>query len=117
MAVASKKERLLLRLPRILLGEPIPTAREHPARLSFFFGLPVFASDALSSAAYATEAIVSILILAAGVALGLQPTITLAICVLYLIAVISDQQTVRAYTTGGGSYIVAADNLGERPAR
>src|SRR5687767_7720578 len=45
-----------------------------------------------------------------------QPAVTVSICVLYLIVVTSYQQTVRAYPTGGGSYIVAADNLGERPA-
>jgi amino acid transporter len=115
MAV-SKTEPIPHRLRRVLLGKPIPTAREHQERLSLFFGLPVFASDALSSAAYATEAIVSILVLAGSMAIGLQPGITLAICVLYLIVVISYQQTVRAYPTGGGSYIVAKDNLGERPA-
>lgn len=113
---AIKSEPLLLRVRRILLGKPIPTYREQHERLSLFFGLPVFASDALSSAAYATEAIVSILILASMAALGFQPAITLAICALYLIVVISYQQTVRAYPSGGGAYIVAKDNLGERPA-
>ena len=106
----------LSRLRKILIGKPIPTAREHHERLSLFFGLPIFASDALSSAAYATEAIVSILLLASIGAMGMQPGITLAICILYLIVVISYQQTVRAYPSGGGSYIVAKDNLGERPA-
>lgn len=112
----TKPESSLLTLRRILLGKPIPTSKEHHERLSLFLGLPVFASDALSSAAYATEAIVSILILASATAMGVQPAITLAICALYMIVVISYQQTVRAYPTGGGSYIVAADNLGERPA-
>ncbi len=106
----------LSKLRRILLGKPIPTAREHHERLSLFFGLPIFASDALSSAAYATEAVVGILALASVAALGLQPGITLAICFLYFIVVVSYSQTVRAYPTGGGSYIVAADNLGEKPA-
>ena len=48
--------------------------------------------------------------------MGLQPGITLAVCILYLIVVISYQQTVRAYPSGGGAYIVAKDNLGERAA-
>lgn len=104
------------KLRSFVFGKPIPTAHEHHERLSLFFGLPVFASDALSSAAYATEAIVSILILAGAAALTVQPGITLAICALYLIVVISYQQTVHAYPTGGGSYIVASDNLGEKPA-
>ncbi len=76
----------------------------------------MFASDALSSAAYATEAILSILILAGIAFMAKLPGITLAICVLYLVVVISYQQTVRAYPSGGGSYLVASDNLGERPA-
>jgi amino acid transporter len=111
-----KTEPIFLRFRRILLGKPIHSAREHHERLSLFLGLPVFASDALSSAAYATEAIVSILILASTGAMGMQPGITLAICALYLIVVVSYQQTVQAYPSGGGSYIVASDNLGERPA-
>ncbi|MCC7434285.1 MAG: APC family permease [Methanoregulaceae archaeon] len=104
------------RLRRLVFGKPIPTAREHHERLSLFLGLPVFASDALSSAAYATEAIVGILILASTQAMGFQPGITLSVCALYLIVVISYQQTVRAYPSGGGAYIVAKDNLGERAA-
>lgn len=109
-------ENALVKLRRVILGKPIHSAREQHERLSLFYGLPVFASDALSSAAYATEAIVSILILASVTAMGMQPAITIAICVLYLIVVISYQQTVRAYPSGGGSYIVASDNLGEKPA-
>lgn len=116
MAKATRKETLVLQLRRLLFGAPIPTAREHNERLSLFFGLPVFASDALSSAAYATEAILSILVLYSVTAMALQPSITIAICVLYLIVVISYQQTVFAYPSGGGSYIVASENLGEKPA-
>lgn len=112
----TKPAPILQRLRRIALGAPIPTARESHERLSLFLGLPVFASDALSSAAYATEAIVSILILFSLSAMTAQPAITLAICLLYVIVVVSYQQTVHAYPTGGGSYIVAADNLGEKPA-
>lgn len=114
--MSSKPLPLPQRVSRAVFGAPIPTAREHQEKLSLFFGLPVFASDALSSAAYATEAIVGILVLVGASALGLQPAVTLAICSLYLIVVVSYQQTVRAYPTGGGSYIVAAENLGEKPA-
>lgn len=116
MAEAGLTQTLGARLRRLFLGAPIPTAREHHERLSLFFGLPVFASDALSSAAYATEAILGILVLYSAAAMSLQPAITLAICLLYLIVVISYQQTVHAYPSGGGSYIVASDNLGEKPA-
>lgn len=99
-----------------MIGKPIPTAREQHERLNLFYGLPVFASDALSSAAYATEAVLSILILIGASAMHMQPAITLIICVLYVVVVVSYRQTVHAYPTGGGSYIVAADNLGEKPA-
>ncbi len=114
--MARTNTRLGAKLRRLFLGAPIPTAREHHERLSLFFGLPVFASDALSSAAYATEAILSILILYSVTAMALQPAITISICALYLIVVISYHQTVFAYPSGGGSYIVASDNLGEKPA-
>lgn len=114
--MAVRTENLPSKFRRVLLGKPIPTAREHHERLSLFLGLPIFASDALSSAAYATESIVSILILAGIAAVSLQPGITLAICLLYLVVVISYQQTIKAYPSGGGAYLVAADNLGERPA-
>jgi amino acid transporter len=107
---------LVAKFKSLVFGRPIPTSREHHERLSLFFGLPVFASDALSSAAYATEAILSILLLYSVTAMSLQPAITIAICLLYAIVVISYQQTVYAYPSGGGSYIVAADNLGEKPA-
>jgi len=116
MVSTSKQPGILQRIRRTLVGAPIPTAREQHERLSLFYGLPVFASDALSSSAYATEAIVSTLILISVAAMGLQPAITVAICVLYLIVVISYHQTVHAYPSGGGSYIVSAENLGEKPA-
>lgn len=109
-------DHIFSRLRRFVLGKPIATAREHQERLSLTLGLPILASDALSSSAYATEAIVTILVLGGTQILGLQPAITIAICLLYLVVVISYQQTVRAYPSGGGSYIVASDNLGEKPA-
>ena len=112
----NKSESVVSRARRLVLGQPIPTAREHHERLSLGLGLPILASDALSSSAYATEAIVSILVLGGTGLLGLQPAITIGICLLYLVVVISYQQTVRAYPSGGGSYIVASDNLGEKPA-
>ncbi|MCC7231186.1 MAG: APC family permease [Fimbriimonadaceae bacterium] len=100
---------------RILLGKPIPTSRASHERLSPLIGLPVFASDALSSVAYATEAILSILILMSIAALQYQIFITFAVCVLILVVAISYQMTIQAYPQGGGSYIVATDNLGTRP--
>jgi len=102
-------------LRKILFGAPIPTSRAHHERLSPLIGLPVFASDALSSVAYATEAILGILILASIAALQYQIYISLAVCFLILVVAVSYQMTIQAYPTGGGSYIVASDNLGTKP--
>ncbi|MBN2112959.1 MAG: APC family permease [Acidimicrobiia bacterium] len=78
--------------------------------------LPVFASDPLSSVAYATEEIALVLALAGTVALSLIFPIALGIAMLMTIVVVSYRQTVRAYPDGGGAFIVANDNLGLRPA-
>jgi amino acid transporter len=77
-------------------------------------GLPVFASDGLSSVAYATEAILGILILAGTASLGLQIGITIGIALLIIIISSSYNQTIYAYPNGGGSYIVASENLGTK---
>jgi amino acid transporter len=75
----------------------------------------VFSSDALSSVAYATEAILGVLVLYSAGALGQQIWITAGICLLIIIIATSYNQTIYAYPTGGGSYIVAKENLGETP--
>jgi amino acid transporter len=82
-------------------------------------GLAVFASDALSSTAYATEEILIILSLAGGGAalFGISIPIAIAIAILLTIVTISYRQTIFAYPNGGGAYIVARDNLGELPAQ
>ncbi len=103
------------RAKRFLFGAPIPTAKAHHERLSSFIGLPVFSSDALSSVAYATEAILGVLVMISVGSVSFQLPLTIGICALILIVVISYQQTIKAYPTGGGSYIVASDNLGETP--
>ncbi|MBC8065435.1 MAG: APC family permease [Chlorobia bacterium] len=100
---------------RALFGKPIPTSRASHERLSPLIGLPVFASDALSSVAYASEAILSILILFSIAALQYQIWISLAVCILILIVALSYQMTIQAYPQGGGSYIVATENLGTKP--
>lgn len=99
----------------ILFGRPIPTSKAHHERLSVLIGLPVFASDALSSVAYATEAILAVLILHSTGLLRDQVPIALAISALIIIVAISYRQTIYAYSSGGGSYIVASDNLGQTP--
>ncbi len=106
---------ILGRLRRALLGAPIPTSKAHHERLTPLIGLPVFSSDALSSVAYATEAILVVLVMFSLGVVHLQLPLTVGICGLIIIVVISYQQTIRAYPQGGGSYIVASDNLGETP--
>jgi amino acid transporter len=101
---------------RILVGSPIPTDRAQHERLSPVTGLAVFASDALSSVAYATEEILLILILAGGAALSLSVPIAVAIAALIAIVVSSYRQTILAYPRGGGSYIVTRENLGRYPS-
>jgi amino acid transporter len=101
-------------LRRFFLGTPIPTERARHERLPKFLALPVFASDALSSVAYATQEILSTL-LAAGVGLAAFAhviPISLAIVALLVIVTISYRQTIHAYPGGGGAYIVARENLG-----
>lgn len=102
-------------LRRALFGRPIPTSKASHERLSPVIGLPVFASDALSSVAYASEAILSILVLMSVAALQYQIWISVAVCVLILIVALSYQMTIQAYPQGGGSYIVATENLGPKP--
>jgi len=103
------------RLVRTLLGAPIPTSKAHHERLSPLLGLPVFSSDALSSVAYATEAILLILVYLSDAALHFQIWISLAIVALIMCVSISYRQTIHAYPNGGGSYIVASSNLGVGP--
>lgn len=102
-------------LRQFLLGSPIPTARETHERLTKVKGLAVFSSDALSSVAYATEEILRVLVLAGTAALALSVPISLSIACVLVIVAISYFQTIHAYPQGGGSYIVARENLGELP--
>jgi amino acid transporter len=99
-------------LKRTLLGQPIPTTLEKHERLGRATGLAVFASDALSSSAYATEEILWILVLAGTAALHTAVPISLGIAALLAIVVTSYRQTIRAYPSAGGAYIVSRENLG-----
>src|SRR6266516_5696220 len=107
--------RALQRLSRLLFGRPLATAEEPHERVNVFTGLAVFASDNISSSAYATEEIMRVLVLAGAGALALTMPITIGIVLVLAIVVTSYQQTIRAYPSGGGSYIVANDNLGPLP--
>jgi amino acid transporter len=100
-----------------LIGRPLSTADAPHQTIGKAVGLAVFASDALSSTAYATQEILVILAVAGTAAFGLVFPISIAIAILLWIVAISYQQTIHAYPDGGGAYIVARDNLGELPAQ
>jgi amino acid transporter len=102
-------------LRRLLIGSPLATTQLKHERLTKVKGLAVFASDALSSTAYATEEILLVLILAGSGAVRLAWPIALGIATLLAIVAFSYYQTIHAYPSGGGAYIVAHDNLGQVP--
>jgi amino acid transporter len=104
------------RLKQRLIGSPIASAEHEHQLLPKLLALPVFASDALSSVAYATEEVILVLALAGTAGLGFVLPISVAIAVLMIVVVTSYRQTVRAYPEGGGSFLVTHDNLGLRPA-
>jgi amino acid transporter len=101
---------------RLLIGKPIATSEEHQQKLSKRVALPIFASDAISSTAYATDEIVLVLTLQAGIGLAaFDKLVPIAIVVGFLltIVVLSYRQTIYAYPSGGGAYVVSRENLGE----
>jgi amino acid transporter len=102
---------------RLLVGRPLASADEHHTRLVKVVALAVFASDAISSTAYATEEILHVLVPVAA-ADALEYLIPLSLIVMGLLVVVSFsyRQTIVAYPSGGGSYVVSKDNLGEKPA-
>ncbi|MCC6904581.1 MAG: APC family permease, partial [Anaerolineae bacterium] len=106
-----------LSIPRLLLGKPLATRDLAHQTVNKRVGLAVFASDAISSTAYATQEILVILALAGTAFFGISIPIAIAIGILLVIVTISYRQTIFAYPNGGGAYIVARDNLGEVPAQ
>jgi amino acid transporter len=104
-------------LKRVMLGSPIATSEEHHTRLPKSVALPVFASDAISSTAYATQEILIVLIPAVGLAATnyLLP-LAVVVCILLAIVITSYRQTIMAYPGGGGTYIVSRENLGPQIA-
>jgi amino acid transporter len=102
-------------LKRALIGIPIATMQAEGERLSKFKALAILSSDAISSVAFATEAILINLVVAGSLYLGLTLPISLVILGLLVVVTISYRQTIPAYPSGGGSYIVARENLGILP--
>jgi amino acid transporter len=101
---------------RLLVGRPIPSSLAHHQRLSRVTGLAVLSSDALSSVAYATEEILRVLVVGGLAALSLSTPIGLLIAALLGLVAFSYRQTIYAYPSGGGAYIVSKDNLGDNAA-
>src|SRR5829696_9242880 len=109
--------RAISRVKRAVIGHPLTTSAAAHERLTKAKALAVLSSDALSSVAYATEEILRVLLVAAGLAfLDVSLPIGAAIVALLIIVGVSYCQTIKAYPHGGGSYIVAKDNLGTMPA-
>jgi len=102
-------------LKRLLVGRALASHKAEHQLLPKFLALPVFSSDPLSSVAYATEEMMLVLVLAGSGALGRKIPLAAGIGALLIIVVTSYRQTVRAYPRGGGSYIVARENLGTIP--
>jgi amino acid transporter len=103
-------------LKRLLLGRPLETREFVHQRISKKVALAVFSSDALSSVAYATEEILIVLVTAGLVAIHLSLPIALAIGALLVILISSYSETIHAYPSGGGAYIVSKENLGKYPS-
>src|SRR5882672_9122197 len=98
----------------MLVGRALRTEQAAHERLAKKTALAVFSSDALSSVAYSTEAILLVLVAAGSTTIVYLPPIAIGITLLLVILVLSYRQTIHAYPSGGGAYIVAKDNLGTR---
>jgi amino acid transporter len=106
-------------MKRVLVGRPLATTEQEHQRISKTIALAVFSSDAISSTAYATEEILFVTAVGgSSLVLGLNTLIPIAIAVALLLSVVafSYRQTIFAYPSGGGSYIVSRENLGENPS-
>jgi hypothetical protein len=100
----------LARAKRLVLGPPLPTTAVVQERMPKLVALPVLGADLLSSVAYGPEAMLSVLVLAGAAALRLSLPIAAALVLLMIALGLSYQQIIRAYPSGGGSYIVASDS-------
>src|SRR6185437_15348164 len=104
------------RLKRVVVGRPMASDEIEETLLPKWLALPIFASDPLSSVAYATEAALVVLIAASAGSAHVVFPVALAIASLLAIVVLSYRQTVKVYESSGGAYIVAKENLGRLPS-
>ncbi len=100
---------------RILIGDPLTSEQVDEQLLPKRMALPIFASDALSSVAYAPQELVMILLIGGLTFLSFTPLVAIAVVVLLFVVVLSYRQLIKAYPSGGGDYEVASKNLGEIP--
>jgi len=108
---------MLARLKNFIIGKALSNEQLSGEKFSIFWGLPILSSDAMSSVAYAGEAILLVLMPVVGMkSYKYMFFAALLIVLLLFILVFSYSQTIDAYPKGGGSYIVAKDNLGEIPS-
>ncbi len=111
-------DRLSFRIKQRLLGYPLRSDELDHQRLGKPTALAVFASDNLSSSAYATEEILHVLIPAVGLAaFALVMPITIALLVMLGLLILSYRETIKAYPSPGGAYLVTRDNFGIVPAQ
>ncbi|MEV0155264.1 APC family permease [Micromonospora sp. NPDC050686] len=111
----SRAARALTRLRRVVLGPPLRSSAVLYERMRKLVALPILSSDLLSSVAYGPEAMLTVLVLAGGGALGLSLPLAALLVVLMIAVGLSYRQTIPAYPHGAGSYIVASANLGVTP--
>lgn len=112
-APRTRSEQFWRRLRRVFVGSPISSEQLEEQRLPKWKALAVFSSDVMSSSAYATDEMLLVLIAAGTGALSLSVPIAAAIILLLAIVTFSYRQTIRAYPSGGGAYIVARENFGD----
>src|SRR4051812_15953972 len=112
MAVETRPHRPPKRVVRrAIVGRAMQTGEMEETLLPKWLALPIFASDPLSSVAYATESALVVLLAISATSAHLVLPISVAISVLLAIVVLSYRQTVRVYESSGGAYIVAKENL------
>ncbi len=112
--IGHKEENKFMSMKEIILGKPLKNSELNHEKLSRLWGLPIMASDAVSSVAYAVEEILLILIPAAGLlAFHTVPFVVIPILLLLLILILSYSQIIDHYPNGGGAYAVAKENIGK----